>query len=202
MIIRHKCWGGNNVKHEEKTVRDFIDKVIMKIPNKEKKYFRICTKQWLDGMGNMVLYFQDGILKSHHTDGDEFNYQDVLDYELHKYYSIDDLGVDNIRSVECDTKRQIEQRIKARNRFHRSWHTEDMVDVWKAIERGWKEDEIRRTIKNKHLNNEELIIVVRQLSIDIERMDRKVSILERKIDDLQEENEKQCQQIKWLGKII
>lgn len=203
MIIHHKEWGGNNVKHEEKTVRDFINKIIMKNPNKEKKYFRICAKQWLDGKGNMLLYFQDGILKSHHSGGDEFNYKDILEYELHEYYSIDDLSVDNIRSVDCDNNEQLEQRMIAYRSRERSWHTDDMINGMEALERELKEEKIKKTIKEDNIKNDDLVLVVRQLCVDMEimeRMERKQLLLEKEIAKLEEENEKQSQQIIWLGK--
>jgi len=53
MVIHHRSWGGNNIKHRYRTVREFIEKELPTIDNKEKKYFRICTKVQYDGKANM-----------------------------------------------------------------------------------------------------------------------------------------------------
>ncbi|PWX17050.1 hypothetical protein CYK66_00930 [Clostridium perfringens] len=79
---------GTVTKHEEKTVRDFIDNIIYKTEDRENKVFVIHTIQALNGKQNMILYFQDGVLKSHHTTFQKFDCNDVLDYEISPSYKL------------------------------------------------------------------------------------------------------------------
>lgn len=44
--------------------------------------------QALNGKQNMILYFQGGVLKSHHTTFQNFDYNDVLDYEISPSYRV------------------------------------------------------------------------------------------------------------------
>lgn len=111
MIFYNHGWLGGNIKHNSKTVREFIEKEIMTKDDKENKYFRICLKNGLDGCRKLVLYFQDNKLKSHHSTGKKFNYNDVIDYEVYEYYSIDDIKNSEVRSFDYDSIEEMETEL-------------------------------------------------------------------------------------------
>lgn len=77
-----------NIEHRCRTVREFIDIEIRSIEDREKKCFRISTINPFKDMQNLVLFYEDGILKSNHTTGIRFDYHDVLDYEIVKNYAM------------------------------------------------------------------------------------------------------------------
>lgn len=202
MIIYHKEWIEYNIRHKCKTVKEFIEKELMKIDGKENKYFRICTKKAYDGKQNMILYFQDGKLKSHHSTQVAFDYNDVLKYEIYEFYSMDDLKVTNIVSVEHDCLEGLEKELKQKE------GTDLTIDV-KTL--GMSEQEKLRyhlnkvcediAIKGVVESNECLDgnIAVKALRMLFKETD-KITKLNNRIKELEKLVEQQSQQIKWLGK--
>lgn len=99
MIIMGKRCKKLGIKHRCKTVRDFIDIELIKIEDRENKCFKITTKNSFNDMQNLILFFEDGILKSNHTTGKKFDYNDVLDYEILENYAMQYIESDDIESV-------------------------------------------------------------------------------------------------------
>lgn len=204
MIIHHRDWLGDNISHECKTVREFINKELMKISNKEKKYFRICTKAQYEGKQNLLLYFQDGKLKSHHSTKIAFDYNDVLDYEIYGTYSIDDLEVTNIDSIDSDCEEEMAEKLnKIANRNKDLIIDRETLGMSKqekimySIDKMFEEDVIRRSIKdNKDITDD---TIVKALKILFKQTDE-ITTLNNKIAELEKKVEQQSQQIKWLGK--
>lgn len=145
MIIRHREWGDNKIIHDAKTVEEFIEKVINETKDKEKKYFRICTKEYLDGKGNMLLYFQDGKLKSHHSTLCKFDYKDVLEYEIWPRYSVNLLKAENIISIEFDNIEERDSDLERRKKSHRLYK----IDINRTLES--EEEKIYRLYDEKIL---------------------------------------------------
>lgn len=104
MILRLRN-DGNVIEHSEKTVRDFIDNIIYETEGKENKAFLIHTTKALNGNQNMILYFQDGVLKSHHTTFQKFDYNDVLDYEISPSYRVKYVLLEDILSIDTDNEK-------------------------------------------------------------------------------------------------
>lgn len=88
MILKGRKWGILNIEHRCRTVREFIDIELINIEDREKKCFKISTKKPFMDMQNLVLFFEDGVLKSNHTTGRSFDYHDVLDYEILQKYAM------------------------------------------------------------------------------------------------------------------
>lgn len=202
MIIHHRSWGCNNIYHKCKTVKEFIDSELMKIENKEKKYFRICTKNSYNGKQNMLLYFQDGKLKSHHSTQIAFDYNDVLDYEIYDLYSMDDLKVDNIVSVDDDCLEELQEKFKEEDDefFKIDLETLGMSKEEKfkySIDKMFEEDEIKKIVKSNAYVEDK--IVVKALRMLFEETDE-VRYLKNRVKKLEKTVERQSQQIKWLGK--
>ncbi|MGU8424786.1 hypothetical protein ACV3SE_05745 [Clostridium perfringens] len=195
MILRLRN-DGNVIEHSEKTVRDFIDNIIYETEDKENKAFLIHTTKALNGNQNMILYFQDGVLKSHHTTFQKFDYNDVLDYEISSSYRVKYVLLEDILSIDTDNEKEMEDRfsrkIVDRHRFSYRY-VNDYV-----LNRMFDDDELRKFIKNqederfkevvsilcdKVLDNESYIL---SLKNTINSHARDIYILE--------------QQIKWLSK--
>lgn len=189
---------GTVTKHEEKTVRDFIDNIIYKTEDRENKVFVIHTIQALNGKQNMILYFQDGVLKSHHTTFQNFDYNDVLDYEIFPSYRVKYVLLEDILSVDDDYEEEMEDRYSRktidRHRFSYRYKTDYVLN------RMFDDDELKRFIKeqdddrfkevvsilcDKVLENESNILSLKNI---INNHARDIYILE--------------QQIKWLSEKI
>lgn len=185
-------------KHEEKTVRDFIDNIIYKTEDKENKVFVIHTIQSLNGKQNMILYFQDGVLKSHHTSFGKFDYNDVLDYEISPSYRVKYVLLEDILSVDDNYEEQMEDRYSRKTRDRHIFSYRYGTDY--VLNRMFDDDELKRFIKeqdddrfkevvsilcDKVLENESNILSLKNI---INNHARDIYILE--------------QQIKWLSEKI
>ena len=51
---------GEEIKHNNNTLREFIEDVINKTEDKELKAFRVTLKQEFENKRNLILYFQNG----------------------------------------------------------------------------------------------------------------------------------------------
>lgn len=202
MIIHHGSWGMNNIRHNCKTVREFIDKELMQIEGKENKYFRICTKKAYDKKQNMLLYFQDGKLKSHHSTQLEFNYEDVLDYEIFEFYSMDDLKVTNIVSVQDDCLEDLKKRLDKDSGGAITFNldtlgmSEDEKFIY-HINKACENAEVKNIVKSSAYIEDK--IVAKALRMLFKETDKIIG-LNNRIKELEKLVEQQSQQIKWLGK--
>lgn len=203
MIIRHREWGGNNIIHDAKTVEEFIEKVINKTKDKEKKYFRICTKEYFEGKGNMLLYFQDGKLKSHHSTLCKFDYKDVLEYEIWPRYSVDLLKAENIISIEFDN---IDERNKKLNRCRTSYYGYK-IDINRILEsdedrrdRIKNEDKLLENIYDGNFKDGDLEKVVQILVDRNEENKEHIRSLNSLVNEMYEEINVLKAKIEWLDK--
>lgn len=202
MIIHHGHWGMNNISHNCKTVKEFIYEEIMKIDGKENKYFRICTKKAYDKKQNMLLYFQDGKLKSHHSTKRKFDYNDVLDYEIFEFYSMDDLKVSNIVSVDDDCIEKFQEKLKQKDKnfIKIDLETLGMTEEEKLkyrINQIFEEDKVKNIIKSSAYVEDK--IVAKALRMLFKETDEIIKLRNR-ISELERMVEQQSQQIKWLSK--
>ncbi|MBO3388303.1 hypothetical protein JJB46_08500 [Clostridium perfringens] len=187
---------GNVIEHSEKTVKDFINNIIYKTEDKENKAFLIHTTKALNGNQNMILYFQDGVLKSHHTSFGKFDYNDVLNYEVSPSYRVKYIVLEDILSLDADYKKQMEDRYSRKIIDRYSFSYRYGTDY--VLNRMFDDDELKRFIKeqdddrfkevvsilcDKVLDNESNILSLKNI---IKERARDIYILE--------------QQIKWLSK--
>lgn len=197
MILRLRN-DGNVIEHSEKTVKDFIDNIIYKTEDRENKVFVIHTIQSLNGKQNMILYFQDGVLKSHHTSFGKFDYNDVLNYEVSPSYRVKYIVLEDILSVDDNYEEQMEDRYSRKTRDRHSFSYRYGTDY--VLNRMFDDDELKRFIKeqdddrfkevvsilcDKVLDNESNILSLKNI---INERAKDIYILE--------------QQIKWLSEKI
>ncbi|HFD2043863.1 TPA: hypothetical protein ACF2DM_000673 [Clostridium perfringens] len=138
---------GTVTKHEEKTVRDFIDNIIYKTEDRENKVFVIHTIQSLNGKQNMILYFQDGVLKSHHTTFQKFDYNDVLNYEVSPSYRVKYIVLEDILSVDDNYEEEMEDRYSRKTRDRHRFSYRYKTDY--VLNRMFDDDELKRFIKEQ-----------------------------------------------------
>lgn len=195
MILRLRN-DGNVIEHSEKTVKDFIDNIIYKTKDKENKVFVIHTIQSLNGKQNMILYFQNGVLKSHHTSFGKFDYNYVLNYEVSPSYRVKYIALEDILSLDTDNEKEMEDRfsrkIVDRYRFsyrygndyvlNRMFDDEELKNFIKEQD-DYRFKEVVSILCDKVLDNESYIL---SLKNTINDHARDIYILE--------------QQIKWLSK--
>lgn len=201
MVIDHRNWLENNIKHKCKTVKDFIDNELMKIENKEKKYFIICLKEEYVDKKNLVLYFQDGKLKSHHSTMVAFDYNDVLECEIQKYYSMFDITIDKIVSIDCDSIEEIVSKLIPRSLFDKDIDidTLGMTETEKnhyILNKMFEEYNIIETIRKESKISDD--IFTKCLNLSLEKINESKSSI-RRIEKLEWVVEQQAQQIKWLS---
>lgn len=108
MVIYSKnC--GESIKHNCKTVKEFIENELEKIEDREENYYKLSIKNSYEDMKNIILYYQDDVLKSHHTTGKRFEYKDVLNHEILGYYTLQKLRVENIKSVDFNNIEELKE---------------------------------------------------------------------------------------------
>lgn len=192
---------GSNAKfkahlREGMTVREFIDDIIMKDSEKYKKYYLIHTNVELDGKRNLILYFQDNILKSHHTTYDKFDYNDVLDCEIYNSYQEKIIQVTDIVSVSKDYNE--DDRISKRKKTEKKDSKEVIEKTLKKIKRENEISESRNIQFKENVSYEELVGCVKVLVSDYYEQSYNNYELERRNERLDYEIEKLKEQIKWL----
>ncbi|QPS29758.1 hypothetical protein [Clostridium perfringens] len=187
---------GTVTKHEEKTVRDFIDNIIYKTEDRENKVFVIHTIQALNGKQNMILYFQDGVLKSHHTTFQKFDYNDVLDYEISPSYKVKYVLFEDIRSVDDDYEEQMEDSYSRKRvsnyRFSYIYRHDDI------LERMFDDDKLKSFIKEQE--DDKLIEIVSILCDKVLENESYILSLKNTVNNHARDIYILEQQIKWLSK--
>lgn len=187
---------GTVTKHEEKTVRDFIDNIIYKTEDRENKVFVIHTIQELNGKQNMILYFQDGVLKSHHTTYQKFDYNDVLDYEISPSYRVKYVLLEDILSLDADSKEKMEDRFSRKrvSNYRSSYkYRHDHI-----LERMFDDDKLKRFIKEQE--DDRLIEIVSILCEKVLDNESYILSLKNTVNNHARDIYILEQQIKWLSK--
>lgn len=202
MIIHHRSWGGNNIRHSCRTVKEFINEELMKIDGKENKYFRICTKKEYNGKSNMLLYFQDGKLKSHHSTKVAFDYNDVLDYEIYELYSMNDLKVDNIVSVDYDCLKELKKMLRGKEEKVLTFDLETLgmseeEKLRHRLNKIFEENRVKDIIESGESIEDDVLAKALRILF---KQTGEITKLNNRISELEKIVEQQSQQIKWLGK--
>lgn len=192
------------------TVEEFIKEVIERDDERHLKYYGIILKAELYSR-NMVLYYQDGILKSHHSSGLRMDYDDYLNYEITKKYMTDYITVGNIRDFKKDYDG--EDGNKPRRILNKGLSKEMMKKLNESLEESIgksKREQMERDIINKvtsahnlkEVTFEDLVRCVSQIAVHTDDMKFKKGnddyLLKWTIKGLQDENKALKEQIKWL----
>lgn len=94
MILR-SCYELNIPLSKEMTVKEFIEDIIEKDEDRFLKYYSIYLEENLSSR-NMILHFEKGMLKSHHSSFCRMDYEDYLKCKIVKKYGTGYIKVDNI----------------------------------------------------------------------------------------------------------
>lgn len=202
MILRNTD-GRSHDLEKEMTVGEFIKEIIEKDEERDLKYYRISLKANLHSR-NMVLLYQNGILKSHHTTGSKLDYNDYLNYKIWESYGANYISIDNIWDYKKDFSAEDGNKPeKIENKARDPKKLKEICD--KTFEKIKREDEARAKVnkikwnlKNEKITFEDLLGCIRQMTWD---MDKHVSDEYSKnwgIERMQRENEILQSQVEWL----
>lgn len=195
MILRSTN-GKRHFLEEEITLIEFINSVIEKDEDKELKYYGVHLLENISTR-NMVLYYQNGELKSHHTTFCKFEYKDYLNSLIDKGYFCDYIKVKHINSFDKDNNEK-EKKIELQQ------VEKDLSD---SIEEMIKEMQIksnRREVKEKfkwdrkNTTEEDIKDALKVVIEDYEKLKDNYSNLNFSFEREVEMNKKLNEKIKWL----
>lgn len=181
---------------KEITLIEFINSVIEKDEDKELKYYGVHLLENISTR-NMVLYYQKGELKSHHTTFCKFEYKDYLNSLIDKGYFCDYIKVKHINSFDKDNSEED-------NKIELQQVEKDLSD---SIEEMIKEMQIesnRREVKEKfkwdrkNTTEEDIKDALKVVIEDYEKLKDNYSNLNFSFEREVEMNKKLNEKIKWL----
>lgn len=181
---------------KEITLIEFINSVIEKDEDKELKYYGVHLLENISTR-NMVLYYQKGELKSHHTTFCKFEYKDYLNSLIDKGYFCDYIKVKHINSFDKDNSEED-------NKIELQQVEKDLSD---SIEEMIKEMQIesnRREVKEKfkwdrkNTTEEDIKYALKVVIEDYEKLKDNYSNLNFSFEREVEMNKKLNEKIKWL----
>lgn len=181
---------------KEITLIEFINSVIEKDEDKELKYYGVHLLENISTR-NMVLYYQKGELKSHHTTFCKFEYKDYLNSLIDKGYFCDYIKVKHINSFDKDNSEED-------NKIELQQVEKDLSD---SIEEMIKEMQIesnRREVKEKfkwdrkNTTEEDIKDALKVVIEDYGKLKDNYSNLNFSFEREVEMNKKLNEKIKWL----
>ncbi|MBW9170763.1 hypothetical protein K2F43_06025 [Clostridium estertheticum] len=194
MMLRHRDWDKYGKLQKTMTVEDFIKEIVLTDKNKECKYYRISLTEQLGSKSNLMIYYQDNIVKSHHSTRAKFDYKDVLDNEIIIGYSERTITVEDIISMKLD--------FVAEDKVHTDLTQEERDKVVEKLHREWDEEELeksnRKNVFNGDVGVKELVACVQQLVKDLEKQNSKNYEFRDEIAKCKDREDILQQQIKWL----
>lgn len=202
MILRNTDGRSLNIE-TGMTVGEFIKEIIEKDEERHLKYYRITFKVNLHSR-NMVLFYQNEILKSHHTTGSKLDYNDYINHEICESYGANYILLDNIWDYNCDYNAEDGNKPKKieNRRLNPEKLKETCDKVFKDIDRDREEkariDKVKWNHKCEEITFDDLVECVRQMTWN---MDKHVSYEDSKnwnINRMKRENEILQSQVKWL----
>ncbi|MDQ0149241.1 hypothetical protein ACFO6R_06485 [Eubacterium multiforme] len=190
------------IEHNEKTVKNFIDNVIYKTKDKENKVFVIHTLQDLEDCQNMILYFQGGVLKSHHTSLMKFNYNDVLNYEIINSYKVRYILLEDVISVDADNEEEMKSHL-SRNKDNTyiipyiDYEEDSYIEFEKILNKMSDEEKLKNFIHEK--KSHKIGVVIDILIDKVLNNEREISFLKNREDDYVRDIYVLQQKLKWLN---
>lgn len=188
MILRNLLGESYKLKNKV-TLKEFINDVIEKDEEREIKFYEVHLEKEIQ-MKNMILYYQNGKLKSHHTTFRKFNYLDHLNDFIKISYESGYIKAENIYSFSKDYEVDKKPKIKDKS-------IDEIIE--EMIEERRKNDLISDArFRLKELSNEEMREVI---SILISRLDdnrSELSSLKSELNRQETINYCLSESIKWL----
>jgi len=191
MILRH-CDLGNEKKLEKSmTIKEFIRDIILPDTNKEYKCYKITINESINGKQNLILYYQDHKIKSHHSTGVEFDYKEILNNKICLHYLEKVIRAEDIVSMDLDYEPS-KDRKKLNNEIYNA------EEFKKKIEQEiLKRNNIEEIFKGD-VSKENLIACIRQLVENLEKQNLENCELRNQLDCCKTKEDNLQQQIKWL----
>lgn len=179
-------------------VKDFISNIIENDNDKCLRYYTITLKSNVSGK-NMVLYYQNNVLKSHHTSHSAMDYSDYLEYEIFEHYGSDYISSENIISFNKD---YIGDDVnKPKPNINKPINPKELNELFENIKLEDDKQQLLNKVQYDNLDELNLVDVIKcvreMLDIDFKRRfnehekDRKIEFMESDINKLKE-------RIKWL----
>lgn len=100
MILTKLNYSGYELE-KKMTLRNFIYDIILKDKENKYKYYSVFFVKNFEA-NNMILFFKNSVLKSHHSSFSKMDYNDYLDFEIRRNYGTGIIGMDNIYSMDKD----------------------------------------------------------------------------------------------------
>ena len=194
MILRH--FDEEAIYHNARTVREFITKVISTTDKKEEKMFKITTKEEFDGKQNLILYLQDGLVKSHHSTGKKFDCNEILYAKIFNTYETKIITSDDIRSYIDDNEEELKNKLNKKFEcYTRILFKYPEIDEEKISD---NISEIRKFSDGE--STKELNEIVKMLCENYRNDESRISILEQSLKEISNENYILNEKIRWLNK--
>lgn len=192
----------NKKLYMKMNVREFIKEIIEQDKDRLLKRYIINLNNNED-MKNLSLYYQYGVLKSHHTSGYKMDYLDYLDCEIRSNYTEEYIKKENIISFDLDFISTEEPKGKTR---------EEISDIIKNLEinsneyreKRQFEQQLERKILYGNLeciSKMELDLISEKMKSNLQELNKKkleIISLKQKLERTLKENERLEQRIKWI----
>lgn len=200
MIIRDMS-NTEIIKHNAKTIQEFIELVIKNETEREKKFYITSLKKDIDGSKNIVFYYQDGILKSHHTSFIKFDYNDIIDNEIVDTCRIGVISIENIISLQDNTKEEQDKRLDSEMEKSLYIDMRYSSDFLKKMNQEFDEETKLKKLSNiKDVSHEELVEIVEIMNYRLDKRGREISNLNSVVRELYDEFDRLNQRFNWYVK--
>lgn len=194
MILKH--FDVEPIKHEAKTVREFIDKIINTSDKRDERVFKITTKENFDGKRNLILYIQNGLVKSHHNNGMKFDCNEILESEIFDTYQTKKITIDDIKSYTDDCEEDFESALNKKFKNYTR-----LLFRYPEIDKETMSDNRSKFRKfSKGESTKELYEIVKLLCENYRDDEYRINCLETSLKKISNENYILNEKIKWLCK--
>lgn len=200
MRLKNLSFKGSINLDDKITVKDFI-KIMISINNRNNAYKIVLNNALSDGRRNMILYWEGNKIKSHHSSGYKFEYEEIMNSKIQPYYFEQKIEVENIKSMECDYDCKVENEntlIKVDKKNIHKILNETIEELEINIAKHEKIDKIRNLVFEENIGINELKLCIQQFLKDFKDECNKNSKLECEVNYLKHKQEDLKQQIKWL----
>ncbi|MFQ8920963.1 MAG: hypothetical protein ACLR60_03640 [Clostridium paraputrificum] len=193
----------NNVSESKKlsgnyTVGKFVNEVMLKKKDVDKKYFAITLRESIGGYQNMILYMQNGVVKSHHSSYGKFDYRKYLDYEIFPHYNESYIRFENIKCFDFECEEDL---INDINFIYKKEdcmiHLESKEE---RIHRALDEDYIKNKVLREGFKDVELLKVIKILVSDNKEKGLEIDKLRSEVDKVEKRLEELNDRVKWLAR--
>lgn len=198
MIIKESDCSENKKLSGNYTVGKFINKVMLKKNDVDKKYFAITLRESIGGNQNMILYMQNGAVKSHHSSYGKFDYRDCLDCEIFPYYNESYIRFDNIKCFDFNCEEELINHINFI--YKKNDYTIHLESKDERIKRVLDENYIKNKVLREEFKEVDLLKVIKILVSDNKKKELEIKKLRSEVDKIEERLEELNDKIKWLAR--